>query len=329
MVRPAQILLALCLLGPGLLSLAACQRQGSGGRPIAWPSRAYVGETVAVAIDSNEIPILELAERHNASPGNVIMRLINLDDPGNPVEIPPRAVIAGGAGRVTHWAEARPGTEVTVAIFDLPDMLGFPTGFPATVEIHTLIDGVILGNLPAARLTVLGSAAEGTGPLEFYPTPALVPGGVLLEESLAPRPAIRLRALQGTPLDLTWDENDTAIGGLEFEIVYPPSVASPDPIPAAEAERGTTLVRPVAEGRAHVLLVDPRGFQLVETGLGPGNPIGTGPFLDVAFDKSAPFAASEFEIRNLYVTDLDGNVLLDDRGNDSTTFFHVYARSND
>jgi hypothetical protein len=320
---------ALSLAGLILLALPACQNEGLGGRPIAWPNRAYVGETVAVAVDSNEITGLEHVERHTASPANVMLRLIHLDDPGNFVEIAPRSVIVGAAGRVTPWAQERAGTEVAVAIFDIPETLAFPTGYPATVEIRPRIDGVLqpLG-APRARVTVLGPSTEGQGPLVFFPTPGLVPGGVLLEESLAPRPALRLRALEGTALDLTWDENDTVIAGLEFELVYPAAVENPDPIPAAEAERGTTLLRPVSEGRAHVLLVHPRGFRLEDKGLGSGQPIGTGPFLDVAFDKLAAFSAHEFEIRNLYVTDPDGNVLLDDRGNDSTSFFHLYVRNN-
>jgi len=326
-LRPSRLALALLLLAVPKSACMPGNEPGELAEPSLWPDRAYLGETIAMPITTNNLPgfpFFEPLEQHDATTSNVQLRIKDAD--GIDVDFTPRAVLTGAPGAATEVGPTGGGATVTFALLDLPETT-YPSAnfdfssYPVDRQVTIIYDGVAGA---AATLSILGPETDtrAKGP-KFFQDFAT---GLPLDQALTPRPVLRLRAHGPTscsspklPLP------SGTIGGMEFEIEYPSVVSNPDPIPTAEAGRATATATVIATGRARVLLLDPDGFQLPDA---TGCSSGTGPFLDIAFTKSDEFAAGDFTIRNLYVTDVDGVPIVDDRGSGSTEYFDLIVRNN-
>ena len=102
------------------LAHLGCRNDGSGGGGmLLWPPAAREGDTVAVAIDSNYIPIVG-GENFELSRQNVDIRLEGPTGLSTLVE--PRAVFEGTLGLPSKLLRTEPGARTTVVLFDIPDM---------------------------------------------------------------------------------------------------------------------------------------------------------------------------------------------------------------
>jgi len=244
---------------------------------------------------------------------------LQLEDPGGAWSVPlgVRGVFSSRAHPGSQAAVGSPGAELSVAVFDLPNETQIPVAltYPATVRVRAVISGGSVSPR-VATLTLLGA---GASPATLWPEPG---------SDLATRPMVRLRPLEGAG-GFAAGGGAPLIAGLEFEIEYPPAVGSPSVFPATEAAFATALVGPgSASGRARVVIVDPKGFRLKDPS--HADRAGEGPLVDVVFGtKTGAFTSSQFKIWNLFVTDVNGNVVLDRRapplGPDSTSAFIVTA----
>lgn len=299
-----------------VLLASACDRIAQ--QPYPFPKRAYLGETISIAIDTDSLYVG--SKNFTLSSENV---RIQLWDQGSDAtfNLTPRGVITSATALGTKASEQDGATEISVAVFDLPSTL--PAGFstpPSDVWVMTLlypsmeyVDGNVF---PTVR--ILGPASQGDGATTFYPGLPEIPTAI--EARLEPLPALRLRAKR-PQFQHTW-----TIGSIQFEVVYPSSVSSPRAYSKITAAGALAYATGISTGRARVVLVDPKGFKL-NAGGAPPTALGPGPFVDIAFNQSAPFSTSNFDIENLLVTDVNGNVLIDDPGN-SEEYFELYARAN-
>jgi hypothetical protein len=309
-----------------LLVLAGCSASGEfGGAPMIWPKTACPGATVGLVVDSNYVPYpLEHVEFPNLSPGDVSIRI---KQTVGSRQVAIRALVGGAALPTSFFGEAKPGSSVSIAVFDLPTDLesgpGWdvwfvwePPGGGSWAPWKT--PGFVISPLP--KIKVLSCTQPDT-PVAFFGQ---------LDQDLQPLPMLRLRALPdqgGAPQNPdgfvpTWE-----IGSIEFELSFPnTAVQNPRVRTATEAASSLAVVGPgAASNSVRVYLVAPNGIQFSEAGSLDG--LGQGPFLDVVFDKSGPFQTDQFDIWDLYVTDPDGDVLIDRRGDPepSTTYFALYT----
>jgi len=293
---------------------AACDQNAS--QPIAFSRRAYLGETISLPISSDSA--FTFGNTFTLSKENVVIRLWDQGTDAT-YDVAPRAVVVGTSAAGTLTSEQDGATEVSIAIFDLPSTL--PPGFdplPSSVRlIPLLLPGMtsLISNVSwYPTLEILGNAAAGEGPTVFYPGP---PAAELQLEAL---PSLRLRARR-PQFHHSW-----TIGSVAFEVkLLNAAVSNPRAYARITASRALAYATPIAADRIRVILVDPVGFKLVVTS--SPSVLGSGPFVDVVFDQSAPFSASDFEIENLVVTRLDGTILINDPGN-SEEFFELYVRAN-
>jgi hypothetical protein len=297
-----------------LLALAAAACDHAAQQPIAFPKRAYLGETISTAIDTDFGLIA--AKEFTLSSENVRIQLMDQVTEATYV-VTPRAVILGSSAPGTSSAEYDGLVEVSVAVFDLPSTL--PAGFtapPSDVWIIPLHhpSGEPIDPYLFPTLRILGPAAQGEGATTFVPLTSPPDWTLPIEKKLEPLPSLRIQAVN-TKFPAAW-----AIGGIQFDVVYPASVSNPRAYARNTTARGLAHANDVATRRARVMLVDP-----IELELKLSAP--KGPFVDIVFDQSAPFATVDFDIENLIVTDVNGNVLVDDAGN-SEEYFLLYARAN-
>ncbi|MCC6639925.1 MAG: hypothetical protein IT386_02035 [Deltaproteobacteria bacterium] len=304
-----------------------------GGGTAIFPSEARLGAascapckgaTVALSIDGNYAPASDSAEHSGVWSQNVAGVVtsnvtIQIEDPGGTwtAPLPLRGVFTSRTHPGSQAASAFPGGELSVAVFDLPNETQIPVTltYPAAVWVRATISGASLAPR-VATLTLLGA---GASPAVLWPDPGT---------DLPSRPMVRLRPLKGAG-GFAAGPASPLIAGLEFEIEYPSTVANPSVFPATEAVYATALVGPgSASGRARVVIVDPKGFRLADPIT--GDRAGEGPLVDVVFGtKTGAFTSSQFKIWSLFVTDVNGNVVLDRRalplGPDSTSAFLITA----
>ena len=314
---------SLLLLALGIASVG-CMPGGTvgGGIPAVFPSEARLGSTVALALDSNQVPFLEAHELNHLSRDNVQISI--QDATGTdyvPVDI--RVVFYGRAGPHSPFAQQRPGGWVAVALFDLPEDLGF-TSYdpPPQVAIRIAYDGGPPDVIRSSAITITGA---GGVPQEFYPPDTLLPDAPF-EEALEPFPTLRIRPRDDAGA-FAWQTGGSLvpIGAMELVVDYP-SAALPSPgclsnprvATASDAEGATALLSDDPDaGSLKILLVDPTGFRLPKSPdfITPeANPYaGSGPILEIAFDKTCAFGPENFNIRKLLVSDTMGIVLLDER----------------
>jgi len=314
---------ALCSI---LLVSACLQVGGTSGEALVFPGTARLGDTVAIAIDSNYIPAPipgDAQEHHDLSRDNVTLKIIQgtntvlhtLDG----AEIV--AVFDGHAAPASIRQQVGAGVFATIVVFNLPTALDVaPSSYPATnLKVRLFVDGVAQSAI-TGKLTILGT---GGAPTDFFVESEPV--------DLEPRPTLRLAAVG----DGTWEagfEPARAIGGIEFLLEYPAEALSePEVFPATEASRGLAFLGPEdTPGEVKVFLTDPRGFTLPYKAEVDG--VGDGFLLEVAFTKAEneAFAAEDFTIRDLKVTDPDGVLLTPvfSSGTDTTAFFERIVRKN-
>jgi hypothetical protein len=297
------------------LGVAACDH--GSNVPIAFPKRAYLGETVATAIDTDSSLIPAWGKNYALSSENVRIQLMDVLTEETQI-LTPRAVMVGSSVSGTAFTEYEGTTEVSIAVFDLPATL--PEDFtepPSDVWVipvfYPSLQPIALEMYSALR--ILGPANEGEGSTTFVPHQGPPEFALPIEKKLEPLPALRIRA-KTTQFPAGW-----AIGAVQFDVTYPASVSNPRAYGRNKAARALAHAGNVATGRARVILVDPIELELKDSAA-------RGPFVDIVFDQSAPFAASSFHIENLIVTSVDGAVLVNDPGN-SEEFFLMYARAND
>ena len=302
---PIRRAVACVALSAGVALSLGCNPLSPLGGTALFPTEARLGAasctpckgaTIAFSIDSNYAPATDSAEHHGAwsqSVAGVVTSnvTLQLEDPGGAWTAPltVRGVFSSRTQPGSQAALAFPGAEISVALFDLPNETQIPVTLTYPATVR--VRAVISGPSVPPRVAALTLLGAGASPAVFWPEPL--------------------------------------IAGLEFEIEYPPTVANPSVFLATEAVYATALVGPgSASGRTRVVIVDPKGFRL-------GDPInedraGEGPLVDVVFGtKTGAFTSSQFRIWSLFVTDVNGNVVLDRRalplGPDSTSAFLITA----
>jgi len=304
-----------------------------------FPTTVQLGDTIAVAVDSNNVPLFDdLVEKHDLSLENTEINLEVYGDPACNQTLSPRSVFEAGLAKTTERTQFR-GPSITIAMVDIPTTaLPCIGSFPKDVVVRLIYDG--------APDSSVGGVIEVTGdqgaPTRFRHNAEVPTLGPLesLDERFDPKPALRLRPLagDGTSLDPGFDESWT-IGSIEFDLEYADDkVTSPTAYTAADAVNGTAIVGPSTSlggnrSVAHVVVMDPAGFQLGAQQYTDG--AGEGPVVDVTFDKLLPFdvAQGDFAIENLVVTSLSGAIEVDLRDevapDGSAAFFNLIAIAND
>lgn len=314
-MRP-RIPIAICA---ACLAVIACRDDGSqSGQVLAWPPRAMGGDTVSIGIETTRIDY-DPYKHFDLSTENLTLRLEEVGQPANFIEIDPRAVVSATADAATELERNHPGTELQIAVFDVPDgsQVALPfSAYPASIRVVPLREGIPLNEGTTSSFAVFElEAATGGQATPFWP-----PSGL---QELEPLPSLRLRPLWydagGLRFEPTW-----TIGSIQFDLGYPVAVQNPKAIAKGRASGGTALARPIGSQTARVLVVAPDGFQLPPTA---GSGLGLGPLIDVVFDKTGAFDESGFTLTNLVVTDPDGNPLVEEPG-DASAYFTMIVRRN-
>lgn len=298
------------MLGVGF----GCYSESGEIHPLVFPERARPGDTVALAMTANTSV---LTGHYDLSRDNVSLRIE--DDSGGTLfdDYAVEYVFDGFASKMTPMQVfgTFPGAGMTIVLFNLPTTLD-PILYP-TIKVVPKVDGEdnhwTATNGKKWSVEVLSGSGA---PISWSPLP----------DQFEHPPMVRLRAARNW-LDEVYDLGDK-IGAIELELDYPENVVSaPRVFTTADATRATAIVAddPVA-GVARILAVDPEGFTLAEyTHLSLG-----APFLDIVFDKTGEFEPNHFKVVKLYVTDLDGETLIDDRASNPprTDRFTIYAVNN-
>jgi len=287
------------------------------------------GSTIAITLDSSFIPLYDVQEDYALTKRNLVIRVQDSASDASRtwfVDVVPRSVFSTAALPASHWTESgAPGSWLTVAVLDLPNVSSIPASlsYPKTLYLKLVARNGPPSTLVFGRVSVVG--ANGS------PTTAFFPG----LDSLESRPALRLRAVQATyPQGFQVGPSSPLVGGIEFELEYPGSLQNPIVYPMTDAAGATATTGPGSgPNRIRVLIVDADGFQFKD----PGSPAraGEAPFVDIVFKKNPPSgafpSASQFVVRKLYVTDINGNTLIDRRtgATDSTGLFNLYPVDGD
>ncbi len=315
-----------------LAAVVACQPDpgGSGYVETAiFPNEASLGSTVAIAIDSNYIPLADSLEHYDLAPGRVQAWVS--DGLGAELQATVRAVFPLSAAPSARTAPNKPGRWITLVLLDLPTTgLSVPSTHARVRVFAELASGVTQVSIGTFRLV-------GTGGSPWLPP---TPGFLSLEKELESRSLLRLRAVRrnpqlgGAPNPADAFLDSWQIGGFEFELDYPSCLQTPNAYPNTEAVNGTALVGPLTiappiagVSRVRVVLLAPDGFKVPHPydpfGLTAQNIAGEGPLLDLAFDRvpgssgCEAITASGFAIRKLFVTDKNGAKLIDRRSLDT------------
>jgi len=314
-----------------LLSLAACEgtEQFGYGRPLVLPQEARLGETIAMAIDSNYVPVLGTLSTHDLDRDKTRIRVeefVSGFGPGSAyATVQPLAVFHGAPTATAELLEVAPGAELTVVLLNLPETLpGFTP--PGSVQLRLEADGVA----SEAMVNDLVITAAGGSPILFSDHPAFeLPG------DLEPRPTLRLRPRWDRAIGLGFDPAWQDIATVEFSLQFPTAaVTAPEAFAAGEARDGNALAGPETQpGRVKVVVVEPKGFTMDLSHcvgqIGSGSDdcrVGAGPLVDVSFDRipgGPGFAPEDFTVRGLAVYDRDGVLLSPPMGSedDATPYF--------
>jgi len=283
-----------------------------------------------MSLDSSFIPYFDNVEDYGLSKQNVVIRMSDSPTSASRTwykDIVPRAVFSTSAIPASRLTLSVSEAWLTLAVFDLPSVsdpsLPSPFPFGSVVYLKLVARGVESASSPVVgRINIYGSAGQ---PSTFFPEAS----------GLDSRPTLRLRAHRASyPAGFEAGTSSPLVAGIEFEIEYPSSLQNPVVYPMTEAAGATAVTGPGSDvNRVRVLLVDGDGFRFSD----PGRPdkAGDGPFVDVVFQKNPANGVfppiGQFVIRKLFVTDVNGNTLIDRRSGstDSTTFFDLVAVDGD
>jgi hypothetical protein len=228
-------------------------------------------------------------------------------------------------------------------MFDLPLDLTCSGGFPCRATIDVSYQG--LGIVRRGTISILGPRETVAGVIKRG-APTQFPLGFngmssprTLDQDLAGRRTLRLRPVAATGGAPGFDTsgNGDPIGAIALVLRHSDCVGSFTARGATEATNATVIVgTPVSAGtgytRVQLILVEPNGFGLDQPAGGDPNAAGQGPILDIAFNAITIGSCAEvipeqwFELEDLHVSDLDGETLIDRRGespDDSESYFHV------
>jgi hypothetical protein len=326
------------LLSIALASLAvatACtyghqEVQSGNAQPLVFPGEARLGASAFMVIDSNQMQIGDHYEHYDLYRDRV--ELLFEGNLGS-IELDVRGVFSLETGRATDDAEARTNSWVTVALFDLPTaaeasgVISAP--YPQHARLHLEIDGVPEPAMEGV-IWVVGEGGE--------PTPMGTELLPLLEEALEPRTTVRLRARGdgGDGFQSSW-----LIGGISAEIGFDPDcLENPHAFAGSNAIKAGVTVGPVTAGPSgrdvvQIVLSHPQGFQLPVAGTVDATRLGTGPILDITFDRIQDVSCDtpledSFWIHSLKVRDIDGTLRVSrpgvtETGFDGSEFFHVHS----
>lgn len=292
-------------------------------QPLVFPGEARLGASALMVIDSNQFQIGDQLESYDLHRDRV--KILVEGDQGT-AYANLRSVFAVETGRATTDSKLRRNSWVMLALFDLPTANIFTLPYPRHASLHLEIDDEEVPELEGV-IWVLGEGGE--------PTSLGLPA-IALEEALEPRSTIRLRARSGavaTAFQPSW-----TIGAIQVEVAYdatcleaPSAHAGSDAIGA-----GVTVGPPIPSSPSgwmtiKVLLTQPRGFTLPAATTVDPSRLGTGPILDVAFDRDEGCTDAlnqSVEVRSLKIVDRDGRVLSSGPSPaatfDSAQFFHVH-----
>lgn len=248
-------------------------------KPLVFPGEARLGASVFMVVDSNDIAVGDHLERYDLHRDRVRIRV-----EGNlaTVTVAPRSVFTVETGRATPGAAASRWT--TVAFFDLPTAAAgaFSAPYPLHAPLHLEVDGNVVPELEGI-VWILG---EGGGPTSLDATPLLP----LLEDELEPRTMLRLRARGDAAggFDPAWN-----VGGITAEVHYDPvCLDAPGAHLGSNAAGGGVTVGPPAAvadpsglESVRVVVTHPEGFQLPVASSTDATRLGTGPILDITFDR--------------------------------------------
>lgn len=270
---------------------AACT---AGQRAVVFPPAAELGDTVAMAVDSSFLDILDGMERHNLTRENVELEILN----GGTVirtltaqDQELRNVFDGHASGTATSAATKPGLMLTAVLFDIPENLSVTPPVSLEVRLKGFSQHIVVGDLDIVGVDGVPLALEPT-----LSDPA----------DLEPAPALRLRGLQDdngvTGFDPTWN-----IGGIEFILAIPSWLDTPRGVGANEASGTVVTVGPIVSNEIRVVMLAPDGFLLGDLP-GTGVNVGNGPFLDITFNNttSVEFLSTDFSIRDLRIFDTNG-----------------------
>ncbi len=337
-----------------------CADDGWGwpfGGSIVFPAESYLGGTVAVAISSNYIANMDRdLESYDYHRDNVEVRVFHGEGAGDYETAEIKTVFDVSPSRSSRAAIVAPGSFATIVVFDLPTALegqltgpaaeGYPCeDYPCpdvAVEVVKTGDGE---PITFASVRVLGDQGAGRGlpsplGLGFDSDPAVGgnDGRWPLDDALQPQTMIRLRAVHDDGIPAPKRPGFGAvpgqeIGAIEFWLTYSEDCMENLRVyPNSEAVGAIAMLGPVGGGgdwtSQKVVLVDPAGFSLDRPVaiLVDGDPAGEGPLLDLAFDWIASCEDPLEQITNqvsytgLLVTDLDGEVLIDQAGSANEFF---------
>jgi len=291
-----------------------------------WPNRAARGDTVAVPITSNHG--VSGYEHYDLSRENVSVLIdwgtgstVVTKDSG--LRVIEAWTYPGAVIDSTPFGYSDTRAWLAIAVFQVPGHPDIPddAGFPLTATVRPRKDNAGIQGGPGVGLIETQLEIVDGPPFTSFLYPD--------SENLEPPPLLRLVGKSGTSwFKQSWFNPPLSkrIGSVEFEVEHPAGLAVTDAFPIGDSVNGTAIVRPVGgANRAKVVLVDPNGFTLL-AGLAGAGEAGDGPFLDLGFASGASFQVGDFTIRDLVVADLNGEVLIDERGNDATDYFTLYAR---
>lgn len=294
-----------------------------------FPGEARLGASAMISLDSDVFNSGDVTGLHEISRANLTLRV---DDESGGVTVSPTAVFSVRGSRSSQHA----GQEVKLAYFDLPASLDLGgLGYPYTTEITPVVDGT--DGFPGS-ITIIGEGGQ--------PTPLGVAGNLTpnLHVELESRDLIRLRARHSDGVSVGFNDGETTwtIGAMEFDVLYTPlCITHPNFTTSGAASWGLLTKGPwipvgSLQATYHLVFIDPNGFQIPQ---GVANPsaAGEGPIIDIAFTwpNSPPAcgtiqqtADSHLVLSNLYVTDPDGNTLIDERDavpDQSEDYFDLYV----
>lgn len=314
-----------CLVAVLVLTVSlACEGPdwGGAGRPIAFPHRVWLGNTVVMVVGTNAFPVFADEDEFDLSVDNVRIRLV--DGGGNQSSlITPRGVFevpASLSGKFVTLPGMQ-GASVTLAAFDTPTV-AWP-GFAGTGLVLAKVvrpngsGGWAADSAYSNQIYIEGS---GGNPTDFSNYNEI--------EFFGPRPMLRLRPRYELGPDEGFDpEWSTDIGSIEFVVTYDPTrVTSPEAFVSGDAANGFAMAGPPttvgALESSRVIVVDPTGFDFAFEGcVDDTNNVdcysGQGTFVDVTFTKQSSnftpgdvvFDEGDFTISELKVYDVDGNPL--------------------
>lgn len=335
--RYFRTILLLAFIGIGSACGPAIVTDSAG----VFPTSAQFGDTVAMVVDSNNIPQVDHVEKYDLSLDNTQVRFEVVSDPNCFEDITPRSVFDAGLSKSSERDGVK-GAAITIAMIDIPTTAldTCAPAFPIDLVLKLVHEGVVDAGVVQGLLEITGDQGAPTLFRGFSEIPALG-AGESLDERFAPKPGLRLRPLAGAgTLASPGFVFDWTVASIEFDLEYrDDKVSNPKAHSASDAHRGTAIVGPSTSlggnlSVAHVVVMDPKGFKLQDPGpISSSGGAGDGPVVELTFDKLTSFDVADFAIENLVVTKKTGVIEVDLRDevapDGSAAYFNHHVVAHD